>query len=131
MLGPLLQKDVAALKRIYRDKQLASRKYLNTELKWCYIHKALIEPHFLYSSSVFDGLSQRLSDKLQKLKNRAARVITKLSYDTSSSLLFDILGWDNLSTNRKKQKAIIMYKTIHKLTPVDLQEIFTCQNTMI
>ena len=40
-----------------------------------------------------------------------------------------MLGWDNLSTKRKKQKAIIMYKTIHKLTPVYLQEIFTTRNT--
>ena len=58
-----------------------------------------------------------------------ARVITKSGYDTNSSLLFDMLGWDNLSTNRKKQKAITMYKTIHKLTPVYLQDIFTSRNT--
>ena len=38
-----------------------------------------------------------------------ARVITRSSYDTNSSLLFDMLGWDNLSTNQKKQKAIIVY----------------------
>ena len=28
-----------------------------------------------------------------------------------------------------KQKASIMYKTVHKLTPVYLQEIFTTRNT--
>ena len=46
------------------------------------IYKGLIEPHFDYCSAVWDGLSQQLSDKLQKLQNRAARVITKSSYMT-------------------------------------------------
>ena len=51
------------------------------------IYKGLIEPHFDYCSAVWDGLSQQLSDKLQKLQNRAARVITKSSYDASSRQL--------------------------------------------
>ena len=38
------------------------------------IYKGLIEPHFDYCSAVWDGLSQQLSDKLQKLQNRAVRV---------------------------------------------------------
>ena len=76
-----------------------------------------------------EKISTAASDKLQKLQNRTARVITRTSYDTNSSLLFDMLGWGNLSPNRKKQKAIIMYKTIDKLTPVYLQEIFTTRNT--
>ena len=43
-----------------------------------------------------------LNDKLQKLQNRAAKVITKSRYDVSSSNLFSKLGWDNLLTRRKK-----------------------------
>ena len=39
------------------------------------IYKGLIEPHFDYCSVVWDGLSQQLSAKLQKLQNRTARVI--------------------------------------------------------
>ena len=41
------------------------------------IYKGLIEPHFDYCSAVWDGLTQQLSEKLQKLQNRAIRVITK------------------------------------------------------
>ena len=61
------------------------------------IYKGLIEPHFDYCSAVWDGLTQQLSEKLQKLQNRAIRVITKSSYDTSSRFLLNSLGWDNLS----------------------------------
>ena len=69
------------------------------------IYKGLIEPHFGYCSAVWDGLTQQLSQKLQKLQNRAISVVTKSSYDTSSRLLLSSLGWDNLSTRRAKQKA--------------------------
>jgi len=51
-----------------------------------------IEPHFDYCSVVWDGLSQQLSEKLQKLQNRAARVITKSSYNTNSSYLLNFLN---------------------------------------
>ena len=56
------------------------------------IYKGLIELHFDYS------------ENLQKL-NRAIRVITKSSYDTSSRYLLNSLGWDNLSFRGVKQEA--------------------------
>ena len=60
-------------------------------------------------------MSGYLSDKLQKLQNRAARVITKSPFDTSSNLLLAMLNWEKLSLRRKKQKALIMYKTVNYL----------------
>ena len=58
------------------------------------------------------GWLEQLSEKLQKLQNRAIRVITKSTYDTSSRFLLNSLGWDNLSVRRAKQKANLMYKSI-------------------
>ena len=81
------------------------------------IYKGLIEPHFDYCRVVWDVLSQQLSEKLQKLQNCAARVITKSSYNTNSSYLLNSLSWDNLSVRRTKQKANLMYKCVNKLTP--------------
>ena len=37
------------------------------------IYKGLIEPHLDYCSAVWDGLTQQLGEKLQKLENRAIR----------------------------------------------------------
>ena len=70
------------------------------------IYNALILPYFDYCSPVWDGLSQQLSEKLQKLQNRAARVIMKASYDTRFSELLETLLWDMLSIRRKKQKPL-------------------------
>ena len=68
------------------------------------IYGALIQPYFNYCSSVGDGLNVMLNDKLQKLQNRAARVITKSRYDVSFSKHFSKLGWDNLLTHARKKK---------------------------
>ena len=87
------------------------------------VYNSLIQPHFDYCSLVWD-LSDQLSDKLQKLQNRAARVILKANYETSSSLLLDILKWDNLVIRRKKHKAIMMFKSLNKQAPVYLQNLF-------
>ena len=73
----------------------------------------------------FPGMSGCLSDKLQKLQNRAARVITQSPFDTSSNLLLAMLKWEKLSLRRKKQKALIMYKTLDELAPDYLQCLFT------
>ena len=75
-------------------------------------------------SLVWDSLSDQLSDKLQKLQNRAARVILKANYGTSSSLLLDILKSDNLVIRRKKHKAIVMFKSLNEQAPVYLQNLF-------
>ena len=98
----------------------------NTALK---IYEALIQPHFDYCSTVWDGLSIALNDKLQKLQNRAARAITKFPYNASTSELFSKLGWDDLSTRRKKHKAIMMFKTVHELTPSYLHKLFNFRST--
>ena len=60
------------------------------------LYKGLVEPHFDYCNAVWYGLIQQLSEKLQKLQNRAIRVITKSSYDTSCRYLLNSLCWDNL-----------------------------------
>ena len=107
---------IGALKRI--------RPFIPTDVA-VQIYNALILPHFDYCSPVWDGMSGCLCDKLQKLQNRAARVITQSPFDTSSNLLLAMLKWEKLSLRRKKQKALIMYKTLNELAPDYLQCLFT------
>ena len=66
------------------------------------IYNALIMPHFDYCSPVWDCLSGYLSDKLQKLQNRAARIIAKSPFDTSSDLLLSTLDWERLFLRNRK-----------------------------
>jgi len=54
----------------------------------------MIEPYFDYYCPVWDGLSNELADKLQKLQNRAIRFITKCDYYYSADALQ--VSWDGI-----------------------------------
>ena len=69
-------------------------------------------------------MSDFLSDKLQKLQNHAAGVITKLLFDTNSNHLLTTLNWERLSIRRKKRKALMVYKTMNGHAPDYLQRLF-------
>jgi hypothetical protein len=94
---------------------------MNTAIQ---VYQALIQPHFDYCCSVWDGLGETLSSKLQKLQNLAVRVITRSSYDTNATVLLDTLHLDNLSLRRKKFKAGLMFKH-SKVTHLPIYKIFS------
>ena len=102
-----MQKDIlgniGALKRI---RSLISQ---STAVQ---TYNALIQPHFDYYAPVY------LCEKLRKLQNRAARVILHANREVNSSLLPKTLKWDQLSLRRRKQKAIMMFKSLNGLAPV-------------
>ena len=93
------------------------RPLFNTRSATKIYHALTSEPHFMYCCSVWDGNSQTLNDKLQKLQNLAAGTIIKSSYDASSGLLLDMLGCDRVSISRTKQKEAVMFKTFNKQMP--------------
>ncbi len=94
------------------------------------VYQALIQPHFDYCCSVWDGLGETLSSKLQKLQSRAVRVITRSSYDTNAAVLLDTrLHLDNLSLRRKRFKAGLMFETLKGNTPTYLQNLFSVRGS--
>ena len=93
------------------------------------IYNALIQPYFDYCVPVWDGLSSYPCEKLQKLQNRAARVIQQANCEVNSSLLLETLKWDKLSLRRRKQKAKMMFKSLNGLAPVYLQDLFSERHT--
>ena len=88
------------------------------------IYNSLIQPIFDYCDVVWDNLSSTSAQRLQKLQNRAARVITQQGYDVRSNDLRKELGWDTLEQRRYKHKAIMMHKTLNSLAPKYLEELF-------
>ena len=89
------------------------------------VYQSIVEPYLDYCSVVWDDISDQLTDKLQILQNRAARVITGADYRTPSSDLLNKLGWSSLKEKRNKQKALIMFKIMNGMTPAYLEDIFT------
>ena len=81
------------------------------------IYNALILRHFEYCSPVWDSLSGYLNEKLKTLQNRAVRITTKSPFDTSLDHLLSTLDWERLFLRRKKQKALMMFKSMNGLAP--------------
>ena len=81
------------------------------------IYQALIQPHFDYCNIVWGNCGITLLNKIQKLQNRAARVLTYSNYDTDAGHLFEPLGWKNLASQQQIQRATMVYKSLHGLAP--------------
>ena len=64
---------------------------------------------------VWGNCGKPLRDKLQRLQNRAARVLTNSNYDEDASILLNDFGWQNLQTQRQIQKAVMVYKSLNCL----------------
>ena len=79
-------------------------------------YNALIQPYFDYCCEVGDTLGKGLSERLQKLQNRAARLVMNVKNEHGHSVLArNSLGWELLEKRRVEMKARIMYKTVNKL----------------
>ena len=89
------------------------------------IYNSLAQPCFDYCSIVWDSLGKGLGQRLQRLQNRAARIITESDYDMRSSDILTPLNWTNLETRRTQQFKTFMYKTVNNMAPSYLSRKFT------
>ena len=64
------------------------------------IYSALVQTYFDNCSVVWGICNKSLATKLQKLQNRAARILTFSPYDASVDNLFTSLAWKKLEAQR-------------------------------
>ena len=74
------------------------------------IYKSLILAHLDYCSAVWGGIGAGLSKKLEKLQNRAARIITGANWDVRCSQILSDLNWTSLADRKTKQMKSLMLK---------------------
>ena len=119
-LSKKIASGIGAIKRI---KPFVSPEILH------YIYNALVQPHFDYCSIVWGNCGKTLSEKLQKLQNRAARILTSSSYDADAGYLLQQLGWKDLIAQRQIQVALMVFKALNDLVPDYLSSMFTERST--
>ena len=78
------------------------------------VHNALILPLFDYCDITWSNLLQQDIDRLQRLQNRSARIITRCS---RSSEAIEQLHWPTLSSRRSHHKAKLVFLFLHSLVP--------------
>ena len=81
------------------------------------MYEALVVPYFDYCSEVWGCMEVALCDRLQRLQNRAGRIITFSDYIRRSADILQDQGWDTLEQRRSKQLAISVFKSLNNLYP--------------
>ena len=89
----------------------------------------IVEPHFRYRCSVWDCAGLNELNHLQKLQNRAPRILTNSSFDTPSRLLIDRLGWKTIDQLIAEESKTMVYKSMHEMAPQYLCDLLT-KNSM-
>ena len=80
--------------------------------------------HARFRAIMVKYIEIRLTEKLQQLQNRAARIVTPSNYETCSKDLLDDLGWEVLVDKRMTKLATLMDKITHDISPPGLRNIF-------
>ena len=88
------------------------------------VYRSIVEPYFTYCCNVWDSIGETLVDSLQKLQNRAARVITGATYSKHSADIRHELRWLSLSEMRQHHMALMTFKVNYGLCPSYLSDIF-------
>ena len=99
------------------------KQYLNVPTRKLF-YNAYILPHLEYCCSIWGDANSELINSVVKFQKWAARSILDKPLETPSIELFTELKWMMFPERVVYQKAILMYKVMHNLTPPYLTNIF-------
>jgi len=86
------------------------------------LFNCMILPKIDYCDTVWGNCGKSLSDNLQKLQNRAARLVLGLSRRSHvDNDHLSTLGWKSLASRRKMHLLQTVFKSIHRQLPEYLQ----------
>ena len=93
------------------------------------IYNSLILPYFDYCNMVWENTAKYNLQKVQKMQNRAARILTGSSYDVPTTDLMRQLKWQTLEDRRDHKKALLMHKVKNGTAPDLIKNLFNiCDN---
>ena len=88
------------------------------------IYRSLVESHIRYGNVVWGSCGEVLLTKLQKVQNRAARIVTRSEFDVNAEPLSKELGWKTVRELVRYDTAITMHKSMNKIAPTHLSKMF-------
>ena len=89
------------------------------------MYTSIVEPHFRYCCSVWGCCGLTEIKRLQKLQNRAARIVSGSSFDAPSQQLIKDLGWMTIDELIANESNIMVFKSIHGLASQCMCDLFT------
>ena len=102
---------------------MSAKKYLPSYVL-IKMHRGIFEPHLSYCCSAWGCCSESKISALQKVQNRAARIVTNSPCDASTAPLIQKLGWSTFSILLKNESATLIYKSLNSFPPDYLKKLF-------
>ena len=88
------------------------------------LYTGIIEPHFRFCCSVWGNCGAIEKSQLQKLQNRAARILTNSRYDAGARPLLNILGLKKIQDLIDTETNTIVFKALNGHAPEYLSKLF-------
>lgn len=92
------------------------------------IYKTIIAPHLDYCSTILYLMNDEQMNKLQKIQNRAMRIILKMNRYTNRKFMLETLQWQSVKQRLTFNTLIMIHKINNDLTPKYLKENLKCVN---
>ena len=89
------------------------------------LYTGIVEPHFRYCCSVWGCCGKTDLIPLQKLQNRAARIVTNSSYDAPSKPLLLKLEWKSIEELIADETKMTVFKSLNHFGPNYMYNMFT------
>ena len=89
------------------------------------LYTGIVKPHFRYCYSVWGCAGLNKINRLQKLQNRVARLITNSSFDTPGRPLIRELGWKIIDELVSGESVTMVFKSLNGLAPQYMSDLFT------
>ena len=88
------------------------------------LYTGVVEPHFRYCCSVWGNCGASERNHLQKLQNRAVRILTNSSYDADARALLKDLGLKKIQDLIDSETKIMVFKALNGLASEYLFDLF-------
>ncbi len=88
------------------------------------LYKSLVVPHLEYCDVIWDTCAGILKDKIQKLQNRACKIILKTKKQAHTNDIHSKLRLWKLSERRRFHTACLAYKCKHNPQPTYLSNLY-------
>ena len=111
-----VSRAIGFLKHVRNILPMASLKIL---------YSGIVEPHFRYCCSEWGCCGATDINQLQKVQNRAARIVMNSSFDSPSRPLIVSLGWKTISELVDEESRSMVYKSLNGLAPQYIRNLFT------
>ena len=87
------------------------------------LYSGIVEPHFRYCCSVWDKCGATEKNHLQKLQNRAARILTNIHFDADARPLLNTLGLKTIQDMIDTEINTMVFKALNGLTPKYISDL--------